>query len=73
MVSHPQTGGTALKDDFRHDRFPASKREGRRGAASVENESSRLIAGAWPQEPVALAFGPSEGPFIGSGEMAFRD
>jgi len=54
MVSHPQTGGTALKDDFRHDRFPASKREGRRGAASVENESSRLRAGAWPQTPHRL-------------------
>ena len=46
MVSHPQTGGTALKDElgtidcaFLHLKVDAV-------ATFVENESSRLIAGA---------------------------
>src|SRR5437867_2703728 len=35
------------------------------------NCESQARFSRWPQEPVALAFGPSEGPFIGSGKWLF--
>ncbi len=48
MVSHPQTEESRVEHDFGtiHSEFPGA--EVKRGITSVENESSRLIAGAQP-------------------------